>query len=167
MLTIEREEGGRLDYLQTIIAAARGSVGSAEYQRVFIYREEGTEDVTNKGEYSCALGTTAMFHRFGLLQATHTTVDGFDEEVQQSGPDWIRCDGPLPGAIGILEGKIHLDGSVKNRHTFICVGDGMAVHNGLEDGVWAPRLCNIKDFKHHTGAERKAETYYLHHLLIE
>lgn len=167
MLTIEREEGGRLDYPQTIIAAAKGSVGSTEYQHVFIRREAYTEDVTNGGEYSCALTTTAIFHRFGLLNAPHTTVDGFEQEVKMRSSEWVRCEGPVPGAVGILQGKIHLDGSVKNRHTFICVGDGMAVHNGLEDGVWAPRLCNIKDFKHHTGAERKAEAYYLHRILME
>jgi hypothetical protein len=165
ILPIENEEEGPLDYLQTVLAAAYGSVGSHEYQHVFVRRENSLEDVTNSGELSCAISTTAIFHRFGLLEATHTTVKGFEEEVVAS-DFWVEIMQQMPGAIGILEGKRHLDGSVKNRHTFICVGDNLAVHNGLEDGEWAPRLCEIADFKHHTGENRKVETYYIHVALI-
>ncbi len=166
MLAIEREEEGQLDHLQTIIAAALGSVGSGEYRHVFIKRPVSVEDVTYDGEFSCAISTSAIFHRFGLLAATHTTVRGLEDEVLQSSDDWHMLDGPLLGAIGVLERKRHLDGSVKNRHTFICVGDGMAVHNGLEDGVWAPRLCAIESFAHHTGEQRRAEVYFIHRALL-
>ncbi len=166
MLAIEEEEGGRLDYLQTIIAAAIGSVGSGEYRHVFIKRPDSFEDVTYDGEFSCAISTTAIFHRFGLLAATHTTVQGFEDEVRASHDNWIEIDEPMPGSIGILEGKRHLDGSVKNRHTFICVGDSMAVHNGLEDEVWSPRLCAIESFEHHTNERRCAEVYFIHRALL-
>jgi hypothetical protein len=165
MLAIEREENGQLNLLKTILAAAHGSVESREYQRIFIQRAEGDEDVTYNGEYSCAISTTAIYHRFGPLKETHTTVQGFEDEVRASG-DWLEIDEPMPGAIGILEGKRHPDGSVKNRHTFICVGDGMAVHNGLEDGVWAPRLCEISSFRHHTGEQRFPQTYFIHRALL-
>ena len=164
MLAIEKEEDGRLDYLQTILAAAMGSVGSKEYQHIYIKRPDSVEDVTYGGEFSCALSTSAIFHRFGLLKATHTTVKGLEDEIRSS-DDWLECDTFYPGAVGILQPKQHLDGSVKNRHTFICVDDGMAVHNGLEDGVWAPRLTAITDFKHHTGKRRDVESIYIHRIL--
>jgi hypothetical protein len=167
MLAIEIEEGGELDYLKTIIAAAKGSVGSKEYRNIFIFIDGKCVDVTFDGEYSCAYSTTVIFHRFGLLQATHTTVLGFEEEVQQSENDWIRAEAPFPGAVGILEGKKHVDGSVKNRHTFICLGEGLAIHNGFQDDVgWAPVLCAIEDFQHHTGEKRHAEAYYIHRRLL-
>jgi hypothetical protein len=165
MLAIEIEEDGSLDYLPTILAAARGSVGSAEYRHVFIKRVDGVEDVTYDGEFSCAISTTAVFHRFGLLKATHTTVQGFQDEVDAQ-DEWRKSDTLFPGAIGILEGKRHLDGSVRNRHTFIYIGDGMVVHNGLEDGSWAPRLCNVSDFRHHTGKQRFVEVVYIHRALL-
>jgi hypothetical protein len=165
MLAIEKEEEGPLDYLQTIIAAAVGSVGSGEYRCVFIKRPDSVEDVTYDGEFSCAISTTAIFHRFGLLMATHTTVQGFQDEIV-SGDEWQVSDNLFSGAVGILEGKRHLDGSVRNRHTFIYIGDGMVVHNGLEDGLWAPRLCHIADFKHHTGEQRFVEVVYMHRVLL-
>ena len=59
-IPIESEEGGSLDYLRTILAAALGSVGSAEYRHVFIKRGDEVEDVTYDGEYSCAISTTAL-----------------------------------------------------------------------------------------------------------
>lgn len=166
MSAIEREEEGELDYLQTIIAAAIGSVGSGEYRNVYIKRVDCVEDVTYDGEFACAISTTAIFHRFGLLTSTHTTVQGFEDEVRASPDSWIEIDEPRPGSIGILEGKRHLDGSVKNRHTFICVGDGMAVHNGFQDELWAPRLCEIESFTHHTDERRRAEVYFIHKALL-
>jgi hypothetical protein len=94
-------------------------------------------------------------------------VNGFEAEVLSAIDDWCQIDEPLPGAIGILEGKRHADGSVKNRHTFICLDDNMAVHNGLgEDGQWTPQLCTIQSFKHHTGEQRLVEKYFIHRALL-
>jgi hypothetical protein len=164
-IPIEIEEEGPLDYLLTILAAAQGSIGSAEYRHVFIKRVDVVEDVTCDGEYSCALSTSTIYHRFGLLSASHSLVKAFEDEIRSSN-DWIQIEEAQPGAVGILEGKKHHDGSVKNRHTFICIGHGLAVHNGLSNGVWSPESCAIEDFKHHTGEQRLVEVYYIHKSLI-
>jgi hypothetical protein len=166
MSAIEREENGELDYGKTIIAAAYGSLGSGEYRHVYIKRPNEVEDVIYNGEYGCALSTTTIYHRFGLLSATHTTVQGFEDEVLESPDNWTQIDEPMVGCVGILEPKRQLDGTPKNRHTFICVGDGKAIHNGVEDGVWAPRLCEIESFQHHTGEQREVERYFIHRALL-
>ncbi len=163
---IEVEEGGQIDYVYTLLAMAENSVGTNLFQNLYIVRNDHLEDVTRDGELSCAFSTTAIYHVLGLLASTHSEVKGFEAEVTNDPDNWLQTDEPLPGAVGILEGKRHLDGTVKNRHTFICIGNGMAVHNGIEDGVWAPRYCAIADFKHHTGEMREVERYFVHRMML-
>lgn len=161
-LPLELEEGGTLKLATNIVARAIGRVGSLEYRYLHILMPEGeVEDVIRRGEFACAYETTCALHNIGLLSAVHTTVDGFQAEVEAS-PDWIKIDSPLTGAIGILERKKHVDGTLGTRHTFTCISRRQAVHNDAREDVRAPQRINIADFTHHTGEDRLVEVYYIH-----
>lgn len=167
MLAIEKEEGGKILLCKTIVHRAIGRIGSTEYRELYIARENGKEEeVIYGGEYACAYETTAAFHNLGLLRATHTTVDGFEAEVSTS-PDWAVITHPRPGAIGILERKVQLDGSLGTRHTFTCLDwEGNAVHNEAQEDVRAPQQVRITNFKHHSGEQRAVQIYYIHYKLL-
>lgn len=165
MIPIEVEEKGPLLVLKTIIARTLGSIGSKEYRSLFIDRKDGSEDVIYEGEYACAYHSSTPFHAFGLLNAVHTTVDGMEAELKSSA-DWIKFSYPLPGAVGILERKEHLDGHLGTRHTFICVAAEECVHNDPTPGIRSPQLERIADFTHHTGRSRQVEQYFVHKRIL-
>lgn len=93
-------------------------------------------------------------------------MNGFEKEVRKS-PYWRKVAHSAPGAIGILERKVHLDGSLGTRHTFTCIGGGRAVHNDPNPKIRSPQEIAISDFVHHTGGLRVVEAYYLHVKLIQ
>jgi hypothetical protein len=161
-LPLEIEEGGTLKLATNIAARAIGRVGSLEYQYLHILMPDGEiDDVIRRGEFACAYETTCALHNLGLLSAVHTTVDGFQAEVETS-PDWIKIDVPITGAIGILERKKHVDGTLGTRHTFTCISRRQAVHNDAREEVRTPQRINIADFMHHTGEARRVEACYIH-----
>jgi hypothetical protein len=92
-------------------------------------------------------------------------VDGFQAEVETS-PDWIKIEAPVTGAIGILERKKHVDGTLGTRHTFTCISRRQAVHNDAREDVRTPQRIKIADFKHHTGEARRVEAYYIHRSVL-
>ncbi len=167
-IALEIEENGPLALTQSVVARAHDRVGSREYRRLFIKRDtpRGFEEVIYAGEFACAYETTAALHNLGLLEATHTTVDGFENEVKNS-RSWKKVREACPGAVGILEPKIQLDGSKGTRHTFTCVSRSMAVHNDPDPAVRSPQLVSIEDFLHHTKDPRKVEAYYIHKRLLD
>jgi hypothetical protein len=166
-LPIEEQENGPILLGPTVVARALGRVGSREYQSLFIQRDNelGSEDVINHGEFACAYETTAALHNLGLLKATHTTVDGFEAEVTTSS-DWIEINLPRAGAIGILEPKMHLDGTLGTRHTFTCITPAEAVHNEAAESIRVPQRVRIDSFRHHTGEQRAVERYFIHRLVL-
>lgn len=165
-LAIEIEEDGNVSYALAVVTRALGRVGSQEYQSLPIIRGAGEiEDVIKQGEYACAYETTCALHNLGLLAAVHTTVDGFEAEVQDSA-DWLKLARPMTGAIGILEPKRHLDGRLGTRHTFTCISHSEAVHNDADPSVRVPQRIEIADFRHHTGEQRLVQAYYVHRLVF-
>jgi hypothetical protein len=152
MYSIYTEEGHQLALLDTYLAMILGSVGSAQYRRLFVQKPEGAHDVIGDGDLACAYFVSSILTLCGLIRGgVHTTVDMTVHDLLVSG--WVE--GTVQeGAVLIWAPKLCTDGTC-HRHIGFSVGREMAVSNDAARGYPAVH--------HNTYEEsRVIEAVYIH-----
>lgn len=151
------EEGYPVALLETYLAMIHGSVGSNQYRKLFIDKnEEGLLDVIDDGDLACAYFVSAILTLFKLLSdGVHSYVTNTIVDMEKTG--WYQTDTPKKGSVIIWGEKLCTDGLL-HRHIGFYIGDERAVSTLLS--VRSPAI-------HHYTYEntRKIEAIYFHERL--
>lgn len=129
METVLKEEGSLVHHLETYLSMIRNSVGSRQYQSLFI---EGNppRDVIENGRFACAYFASAICTLNTItIGGIHTTVVKTIADLVRSGAYLIPE--PIPGAIIIWGPKLASDNK-PHKHIGFYIGDDAAIST---DGV--------------------------------
>jgi hypothetical protein len=141
MKSIVREEGYPVDLLRTYLAMIEGSVNTSQFQRFYVAWPDGSVDVTDRGNFSCAVYVSSILTLVCLITGgVHTTVDETICDMLESGWHEVYYSSDtahlLPMGCVILWGEASVcsDGRL-HRHIGFYVGNGKAVSNHPVDRV--------------------------------
>lgn len=118
-----REEEGVFLPHATLVSMIRGSVGSAQFQKMYFEQNGGAVDVLENGNLSCAIYVSFLLYPLGLIKEPHTFVSHTIRDMEHSG--WVKIDEPRPGAVlvwGPWEKSSH-------HHIGFSLGEDQAVSN--------------------------------------
>jgi len=115
----------------TYIDVIKKSVGSGLFQTVFAEVDGEKKDITNKGQYSCAVHVSSILLWFGFLKERHTGVAGLISDMASSG--WYKIDKPKQGCV--ISWEKMLKNGEENEHIGFYVGDEIAISNERDAGV--------------------------------
>ena len=114
MHTILLEEGYPLARRETYLAMIKNSVGSRQYQELYVVTPQGLVDVIGNGDLACAYYVSSLLTLFGFLKGgVHTTVDETVQDLVQSA--WKRTQELEEGAILVWESRLCSDNK-PHRH---------------------------------------------------
>ncbi len=114
------------------ISMIKNSVGSTQYQNLWVEHEDGTqEDVTRGGELSCGVYITSLLLLFGLIEKQKATVDGTIEYMEKYGWEEIEKEDIQEGDAIVWNKKKDKDGET-HGHIGFYVGDNKAVSNSTK-----------------------------------
>ncbi|MCB9809521.1 hypothetical protein H6771_00910 [Candidatus Peribacteria bacterium] len=120
---------------QNYLAAIRNSLGSRQYQDVWLENDTQCVNVTEAGIISCAWYASSLLVLHGVLQSVHGTVEGTEWELRE------RCDllpAPYsalqPGDILLWE-AVHFPNGGRHAHIGFFVGEEQAISNSARTRV--------------------------------
>lgn len=125
MYTIVVEEGATLALLPSYLAMIEASIGSRQYQRLYVEKGEVNIDVIDDGSFACAFFVSSVLTLFNLTKGgVHTTVTQTERDLIES--DWCLIESPEPGCVVIWKEKLCSDG-VLHRHIGFALDETRAV----------------------------------------
>jgi len=110
---------------ETYLDVIGRSVGSDLFQTVFAEVKGEKMDITNRGQFSCAIHTSSILLWFALLEERHSGVDGLIRDMMRSG--WREIDELKKGCVVRWEKKMKNGG--ENEHVGFYIGDNLAISN--------------------------------------
>jgi hypothetical protein len=119
----------------TLLALARGSVGSKAYRHLFVKTGLRRADATEDGNLSCAFFASLVLTGVGLLNRVHGTVSGTERAMKEAGWRKRQDKTPRVGDVLIWESKQFSNGA--HRHIGFYVGQGKAVSTSSRKGAVA------------------------------
>ena len=146
----------RILQFDTYLDVIKKSVGSNLFQSVFAEVNGERMNITNRGQFSCAVHVSSILLWFGLLKERHTGVDGLVVDMIDSG--WYEIDKPKVGCIIRWEKKLKNGG--ENEHVGFYISDDSAVSNDPVSG--APIEHHYTYGETDGRPNRKIETIYWH-----
>ncbi len=162
MESVLKEEGFPAALLHTLLATVEGSVGSREYARLYVQRDDGVYDVIKNGSFACAFFISSQLDRPRLIQGgVHTNVKETEEDLIASG--WYRISFPVPGAIIIWAPKMASDKKA-HRHIGLYLGDNKVVSTHGKTGI--PTKHHVTYGTKRGRPVRPIEAIYFHQALL-
>lgn len=160
METILKEEGSPVHHLETYLSMIRNSIGSRQYQCLFVH-DNPPRDVIENGRFACAYFASAICALNTITTGgIHTTVVELVADLIRSGA--YEIPEPLPGAIIVWGPKLASDNK-PHKHIGFYIGDNLAIST---DGI-----TGIPTEHHFTcgfstcGPNRPIETIFFHEKL--
>jgi hypothetical protein len=160
MKTVLKEEGSPVHLFETYLAMIKNSVGSRQYQCLFVH-EEIPRDVIENGRFACAYFASAICSLNTLIAGgIHTTVVETIADLILSGAYQIQE--PVPGAIIIWGPKLASDSKL-HKHIGFYIGDDLAVSTDGITGI--PTTHHFTYGYTDDGPVRPIETIFFHEKL--
>jgi len=122
-----------IDIEKTYSAFIKNSIGTEMFRSLYVKQDDnGSTDVLNDGEYSCALYVSSLLSLLRLISAPHATVESTIEDLESSG--WEQTEGPKPGAV-IVWAKQQFPGDDElYSHIGFYIGEKKAVSTSYKTG---------------------------------
>ena len=136
----------------TLVSQALGSLGSTQYQYLWVEDEGLRKNIVEDGEHSCAYFITSLLHNLRLLDRMHATIKTTRPDLERHG--WVLVREPKPGAVIIWEEQRG------HEHIGIYIQDEEAISNSTSLRV--PKIHDWLFRSDQTPDGRKAVEIYVH-----
>ena len=127
---MEKED---IDIEKTYSAFIENSIGTEMFRNLYVKQgDNGSTDVLNNGEYSCALYVSSLLSLLRLISAPHATVKSTVEDLESSG--WEQTEEPKPGAVIVWEKQQFPGDNGPHSHIGFYIGEKKAVSTSYKTG---------------------------------
>ena len=113
---------------ESYLAVIKNSVGTKMFRNFYIRTDGNKEDITRRGELSCAYFVSSVLIMFGLIEKIHLTVDELIKEMKNCG--WKRIKNPRKGSVLVWEAKKF--GDEQHKHIGFFIGNTKAISNNYK-----------------------------------
>jgi len=141
-------------FKENYLAMMEKSLGTKMFQDCYARVDGKKENITRKGETSCAYFVSSILMVFGLIKEIHLTVKGTIKDIEKFG--WRRIKRPRKGSILVWEEKDFKD--EKHSHLGFFIGRAKAISRGSEKRVPVVHAWNFN-------GKRKVEAIFWHRKL--
>ncbi len=122
-----------IDRERTYLQMIQNSLGTKMFRNVYVDDGQGSKDILNNGELSCAVYVSAVLLLNALIERPHATVSSLERTMKQKGWQTVPENQVKAGDIIVWEHATFSAGDA-HRHIGFYIGKGVAISNHYEKG---------------------------------